>query len=84
MSVEYYLNLYKGTLSENDIEDLLNKGRNILIKCLELLKAFLSEKDKDKRKKNKNDKATEKIYSLLVLQKSESKSSYKEEKSGNL
>ena len=44
LSLEYYLNLYNGTLSENDIEDLLNKGRNILIKCLELLKAFLSEK----------------------------------------
>ena len=44
LSLEYYINLYNGTLSENDIDELLNKGRNILIKCLELLKAFLNDK----------------------------------------
>ena len=44
LSLEYYINIYNGTISENNIDDLLNKGKNILIKCLELLKAFLNEK----------------------------------------
>ena len=44
ISLEYYINIYNGTLSENNIDDLLNKGKNILIKCLELLKAFLNDK----------------------------------------
>ena len=44
LSLEYYIQIYNGTLSENDIDELLNKGRNLLIKCLELIKAFLNEK----------------------------------------
>ena len=44
ISLEYYINIYNGTLSENNIDDLLNKGKNILIKCIELLKAFLNDK----------------------------------------
>ena len=44
LSLEYYIQIYNGTLSENNIDELLNKGRNLLIKCLELLKAFLNEK----------------------------------------
>ena len=44
LSLEYFINIYNGKISENNIDELLNKGRNILIKCLELLKAFLNEK----------------------------------------
>ena len=44
LSFEYYFEITSGTLSENNIDKLINKGKNLLIKCLELLKAFLNEK----------------------------------------
>ena len=44
LSLEYYIQIYNGTLSENNIDELLKQGKNLLIKCLELLKAFLNEK----------------------------------------
>ena len=44
LSLEYYIQIYNGTLSENDIDELLNKGINLLNKCFELLKAFLNDK----------------------------------------
>ena len=44
LSLEYFIQIYNGTLSENNIDELMNKGIDLLIKCLELLKAFLSDK----------------------------------------
>ena len=44
LSLEYFFEISNGTLSENNIDKLINKGKNLLIKCLELLKAFTNEK----------------------------------------
>ena len=44
ISLEYFINVYNGELSDNNIDELLYKGKKLLMKCIELFKAFLNEK----------------------------------------
>lgn len=44
ISLEYFINVYNGDLSDNNIDELLYKGKKVLMKCIELFKAFLNEK----------------------------------------
>ena len=44
LSLEYFINIYNRDITDDNIDDLLYKGKLLLIKCLELCNAFLNEK----------------------------------------
>ena len=44
LSLQFFIQIFNNYLSDNNIDELLHEGINLLIKCLELCKAFLNEK----------------------------------------